>query len=177
MGRTISGHQRSSLRENKTMERHKNSSDAGAQEDSGSMGAFQGEASPGWHSSFTAPEWDQTHVTSQLTCNWVPICVQNIYLGCAKGDLLEWTTFAMTPFFPSTTPSFWKQPRGPCIPQDPCNRMASPSGNCKYPPTAFPLGACPAVCSLLPGPVSRVGVVGFFFCFSGIHTTFCSLFK
>lgn len=59
----ISVHQRSSLREDKIMERHKNSSDAGAEEDSGSMGAFQGEASPGWHSSFTAPEQDQTHAT------------------------------------------------------------------------------------------------------------------
>lgn len=71
-------------------------------------------------------------------------------------------------FSPSTTPSFWKQPRAPCIPQDPCNRMASPSGNRKHPPTAIPLGACPAACSLLPGPISRVGV---FFFVSGIHTT------
>lgn len=154
----ISGHQRSSLREDKTMERHKNSSDARAQEDGGSMGGFLGEASPGWHSIFTAPEWDQTHVTSQLACYWVPICVQNIYLGCTKGDRLDGTTFALPPLFPSSTSSFWKQPRGPCIPQDPCTRMASPSGKHKHLPTALPLGACPAACSPLPGPASRAGV-------------------
>lgn len=140
------------------MERHKNSSDAGAQEDNGSMGGFLGEASPGWHSIFTAPEWDQTHVTSQLACYWVPICVQNIYLGCTKGDRLDGTTFALPPLFPSSTSSFWKQPRGPCIPQDPCTRMASPSGKRKHLPTALPLGACPAACSPLPGPASRAGV-------------------
>lgn len=56
---TLQGKSLSSLPCPQTMEKHKNSSDAGAQEDSGSMGSFQGlPASPGWHYSLTAPEWD-----------------------------------------------------------------------------------------------------------------------